>query len=136
MGEPPDRLIATTASKPAVHIVRKVIAAQSRYWNCLYPKAPQTDTLWTDRVHGIRLFHSRDPKDTDIFIEKISSEHTNRNTCTIITNSQAFLSTEIPFPDRLNTKCWRREFWDLSYLSSAATLLTVTVGQTTIKLYL
>jgi histone deacetylase 6 len=56
MGEPPDRLLATTASKPAVQIVRKVITAQSRYWNCMYPKAPQREELWTDRVHGTMMF--------------------------------------------------------------------------------
>jgi len=52
MGEPPDRLVSTTASRPAIQTVRRVIMAQSKYWKCLYPKPPPQDGLWTDRVHG------------------------------------------------------------------------------------
>jgi hypothetical protein len=25
---------------------------QSRYWRCMYPKGPQEQGLWTDRLHG------------------------------------------------------------------------------------
>lgn len=25
---------------------------QSRYWRCMYPKVPQEQGLWTDRLHG------------------------------------------------------------------------------------
>ncbi|KAL1984364.1 hypothetical protein VTN96DRAFT_9225 [Rasamsonia emersonii] len=53
MGEPPDRLIATSASLPAINVVRRVMTAQSRYWKCMYPKVPQQEGLWTDRVHDI-----------------------------------------------------------------------------------
>ena len=38
MGEPPDRLFAPSASKPAVHTVRKTALIQSKYWKCMYPK--------------------------------------------------------------------------------------------------
>jgi hypothetical protein len=52
MGEPPDRLISTTASTPAIQIVRRVMTAQSKYWKCMYPKVPPQEGLFTDRVHG------------------------------------------------------------------------------------
>ncbi|KAI5294941.1 Histone deacetylase hda1 [Ascosphaera acerosa] len=38
MGEPPDRLSNSTASKEAVSLVEEVKMEQSRYWRCLYPK--------------------------------------------------------------------------------------------------
>ncbi|KAL1964360.1 hypothetical protein VTN77DRAFT_7045 [Rasamsonia byssochlamydoides] len=60
MGEPPDRLIATSASMPAVQVVRRVMTAQSRYWKCMYPKVPEREGLWTDRVHDvIRAYQSK-----------------------------------------------------------------------------
>lgn len=38
MGEPPDRLIAPSASRPAVETVREVAMMHARYWKCMYPK--------------------------------------------------------------------------------------------------
>lgn len=52
MGEPPARLAATTPSNPAVQVVRTVMAAQSKYWRCMYPKIPTQEGLFTDRFHG------------------------------------------------------------------------------------
>lgn len=52
MGEPPDRLLVTSPSEVAVGTVRRVIMAQSRHWQCMYPKEPKEVGLWTDRLHG------------------------------------------------------------------------------------
>ncbi|KAK2735021.1 Histone deacetylase hda1 [Myotisia sp. PD_48] len=52
MGEPPDRLQATTASSPAVQTVRRVATIQSKYWNCLYPKGP-SKKFQGNRLHDI-----------------------------------------------------------------------------------
>ncbi|EER44443.1 histone deacetylase hda1 [Histoplasma capsulatum H143] len=38
MGEPPDRLYASSASRQAVNTVKRVAMIQSAYWNCMYPK--------------------------------------------------------------------------------------------------
>ncbi|KKK18747.1 hypothetical protein P175DRAFT_0532574 [Aspergillus ochraceoroseus IBT 24754] len=53
MGDPPDRLLSTTPSDAAISAVRRVIMIQSHYWHCMYPKAPQGEGLWTDRLHDI-----------------------------------------------------------------------------------
>ncbi|KUL85164.1 hypothetical protein ZTR_06261 [Talaromyces verruculosus] len=53
MGEPPARLAATTPSNPAVQVVRTVMAAQSKYWRCMYPKIPTQEGLFTDRFHDV-----------------------------------------------------------------------------------
>ncbi|KAK2789579.1 Histone deacetylase hda1 [Emmonsiellopsis sp. PD_33] len=52
MGEPPDRLYSASASRPAVHTVKRVAMIQSAYWKCMYPKAPP-ETFWGNRVHDI-----------------------------------------------------------------------------------
>ena len=41
MGEPPDRIPETAATKTGVQTVKKVILQQSKYWKCLYPKGKQ-----------------------------------------------------------------------------------------------
>lgn len=38
MGEPPDRIPETAATKIGIQTVKKVILHQSKYWKCLYPK--------------------------------------------------------------------------------------------------
>ncbi|EEH17458.2 hypothetical protein PABG_00021 [Paracoccidioides brasiliensis Pb03] len=38
MGEPPDRLYSASASRPAVHTVKRVAMIQSAYWKSIYPK--------------------------------------------------------------------------------------------------
>ncbi|QKX55544.1 uncharacterized protein TRUGW13939_02638 [Talaromyces rugulosus] len=54
MGEPPARLTATTASISAVQVAQTVMAAQSKYWRCMYPKAPPAqEGLFTDRFHDV-----------------------------------------------------------------------------------
>ncbi|EZF22576.1 hypothetical protein H112_04632 [Trichophyton rubrum D6] len=52
MGEPPDRLIAPSASRPAVETVREVAMMHSRYWKCMYPKGPSSNFAG-NRVHDI-----------------------------------------------------------------------------------
>lgn len=52
MGDPPDRLHSTFPSKLATTTVRRVMMIQSQFWSCMYPKAPQEEGLWTDRLHG------------------------------------------------------------------------------------
>ncbi|KAL2865025.1 histone deacetylase hdaA [Aspergillus lucknowensis] len=53
MGDPPDRLHSTTPSDIAISTVRRVIMIQSSYWHCMYPKGPQREGLWTDRLHDV-----------------------------------------------------------------------------------
>ncbi|KAL1973489.1 hypothetical protein VTN31DRAFT_6124 [Thermomyces dupontii] len=53
MGEPPDRLEATKASRAAVQVVNQVRTTLSKYWKCMYPKAPVQEGLFTDRFHDI-----------------------------------------------------------------------------------
>ncbi|PGH36252.1 histone deacetylase 6/10 [[Emmonsia] crescens] len=52
MGEPPDRLYAASASRPAVHTVKRVAMIQAAYWKCMYPKGPP-ETFQGNRVHDI-----------------------------------------------------------------------------------
>ncbi|EGE07161.1 histone deacetylase hda1 [Trichophyton equinum CBS 127.97] len=52
MGEPPDRLTAPSASRPAVETVREVAMMHSRYWKCMYPKGPSSNFAG-NRVHDI-----------------------------------------------------------------------------------
>ncbi|KAM5441706.1 Histone deacetylase hda1 [Microsporum ferrugineum] len=52
MGEPPDRLIAPSASRPAVETVREVAMMHARYWKCMYPKGPSSNFAG-NRVHDI-----------------------------------------------------------------------------------
>ncbi|KAE8167019.1 hypothetical protein BDV40DRAFT_296049 [Aspergillus tamarii] len=60
MGDPPDRLHSTFPSKLATTTVRRVMMIQSQFWNCMYPKAPQEEGLWTDRLHDvIRAYQSK-----------------------------------------------------------------------------
>ncbi|KAL3476461.1 hypothetical protein BJX99DRAFT_227752 [Aspergillus californicus] len=53
MGNPPDRLNSTAPSEMAIETVRRVIMIQSSYWHCMYPKAPQVEGVWTDRLHDV-----------------------------------------------------------------------------------
>lgn len=53
MGDPPDRLHSTSPSEMAISTVRRVISTQSAHWHCMYPKVPQNEGLWTDRLHGM-----------------------------------------------------------------------------------
>ncbi|KAL4782762.1 hypothetical protein BJX76DRAFT_277708 [Aspergillus varians] len=53
MGDPPDRLHSTSPSEMAISTVRRVIMIQSSYWHCMYPKGPQDEGLWTDRLHDV-----------------------------------------------------------------------------------
>ncbi|PKY08662.1 histone deacetylase [Aspergillus campestris IBT 28561] len=60
MGDPPDRLHSNTPSDEAISVVRQVMMIQSRFWRCMYPKRPETDGLWTDRLHDvIRAYQSK-----------------------------------------------------------------------------
>ncbi|GAB1210101.1 hypothetical protein APSETT445_008891 [Aspergillus pseudonomiae] len=60
MGDPPDRLHSTLPSKLATTTVRRVMMIQSQFWSCMYPKAPQEEGLWTDRLHDvIRAYQSK-----------------------------------------------------------------------------
>ena len=52
MGDPPDRLHSTTPSELATSAVRRVMMIQSHYWKCMYPKGPENQGVWTDRLHG------------------------------------------------------------------------------------
>jgi hypothetical protein len=45
MGEPPDRMQETAATKIGVETVKKVILQQSKYWKCLYPKGSSLNFL-------------------------------------------------------------------------------------------
>ncbi|KAL5340649.1 hypothetical protein BJX70DRAFT_360823 [Aspergillus crustosus] len=53
MGDPPDRLQSTSPSEMAISTVRRVIMIQSSHWHCMYPKGPQGEGLWTDRLHDV-----------------------------------------------------------------------------------
>ena len=71
MGEPPDRVQAVVANRVAVALVKKVIAYQSRFWSCLFPKdyhkgMPQhyvlaihtsNSNLETRRIQGAERMH-------------------------------------------------------------------------------
>lgn len=53
MGEPPDRLEITNATSSAVKVIEQVKQIQSRYWKCMYPKAPIGPIYGGDRLHDI-----------------------------------------------------------------------------------
>ncbi|KAI9368120.1 hypothetical protein BJX61DRAFT_241562 [Aspergillus egyptiacus] len=53
MGNPPDRLHSTSPSDMAIATVRRVIMIQSSYWRCMYPKSPNAEGIWTDRLHDV-----------------------------------------------------------------------------------
>lgn len=79
MGEPPDRLDATSATPSAVRVIEDVKRIQSRYWKCMYPKAPTSGIYGGERLHDIiRRYQAQhlfdDYKLTELFIirEKIS----------------------------------------------------------------
>ena len=82
MGEPPPPIPARAASKMGVDTVQKVIAHQSRYWRCLYPKdaSHEFDGIdGTERMHDIvRTYQSNALAESlgmyplSIFREKIS----------------------------------------------------------------
>ncbi|KAJ5104326.1 histone deacetylase Hda1 [Penicillium alfredii] len=59
MGEPPERLLVTSATEHAIGTVRQVAAIQSQYWRCMFPKAP-AHSVWADRLHDIlRTYQSK-----------------------------------------------------------------------------
>ncbi|GIC90184.1 histone deacetylase hdaA [Aspergillus udagawae] len=77
MGDPPDRLHSTLPSDLATATVRRVMMIQSRYWRCMYPKGPQEQGLWTDRLHDvIRAYQSKQLYDnfklTSLYIYRTS----------------------------------------------------------------
>ncbi|KAK5103432.1 Histone deacetylase hda1 [Lithohypha guttulata] len=53
MGEPPDRLEATSATDSAVRVIEDVKKTQSRYWRCMYPRAPTSGIYGGERLHDI-----------------------------------------------------------------------------------
>lgn len=53
MGEPPDRLEPTSATASAVKVIEEVKRVQSRYWKCMYPKAPVSGIYGGERLHDI-----------------------------------------------------------------------------------
>lgn len=53
MGEPPDRLEATSATASAVKVIEDVKRIQSRFWKCVYPKAPVSGIYGGERLHDI-----------------------------------------------------------------------------------
>lgn len=53
MGEPPDRLISTSASESAAETVGYVTKIQSGFWACMYPKVPRDPMIWTDSLNGM-----------------------------------------------------------------------------------
>ncbi|KAI9042059.1 histone deacetylase hdaA [Aspergillus affinis] len=53
MGDPPDRLHSTSPSELATSAVRRVMMIQSHYWKCMYPKGPEHQAVWTDRLHDV-----------------------------------------------------------------------------------
>lgn len=79
MGEPPDRLEATSATPSAVKVIEDVKKIQSRYWKCVYPKAPVSGMYGGERLHDIlRAYQAQHLYDkyklTELYIyrEKIS----------------------------------------------------------------
>ncbi|KAI9870211.1 MAG: Histone deacetylase hda1, partial [Pleopsidium flavum] len=88
MGEPPDRLASTAATKPGVATVQKVRLQQSKYWRCLYPKDNDQDiqnALGAERMHDIiRAYQSKHLYDNYkmvnlyIFRERISQSFENQ----------------------------------------------------------
>lgn len=53
MGEAPDRLEATSATLGAVRVIEEVKRIQSRYWKCMYPKAPTSGIYGGEKLHDI-----------------------------------------------------------------------------------
>ncbi|MCJ1315814.1 Histone deacetylase hda1 [Xylographa vitiligo] len=59
MGEPPERIAETAATRIGVETVRKVVLQQSRYWRCLYPKG-EIMMPGSERMHDvIRAYQSK-----------------------------------------------------------------------------
>ena len=53
MGEPPDRLEGTSATTSAIKTIEEVKKVQSRYWKCMYPKAPTSGIYGGERLHDV-----------------------------------------------------------------------------------
>ncbi|KIW43996.1 uncharacterized protein PV06_05040 [Exophiala oligosperma] len=53
MGEPPDRLQATGATKHAIDTIAQVRNVQSKYWRSIYPKDPVGGIFGGERLHDI-----------------------------------------------------------------------------------
>jgi histone deacetylase 6 len=95
MGEPPDRLIATTASRSAVQVIRRVMLTQSQHWRCMYPKTPHQAGLWTDRVHDvIRSYQSKHLYDN----YKLTSLYIYRNSISRSFENQVLASSNYDKP--------------------------------------
>ena len=79
MGEPPDRLEVTSATDSAVKVCKEVMSVQSRYWKCMYPKAPVSGIYGGERLHDVirqyqaqHLFDKYRLTELHIYREKIS----------------------------------------------------------------
>lgn len=68
MGDPPDRLHSTSPSEVAASTVRRVMMIQSHYWRCMFPKGPENQNAWTDRLHGKS---GSNPKKKKIFVNLV-----------------------------------------------------------------
>ncbi|KAK2852156.1 hypothetical protein FQN49_005312 [Arthroderma sp. PD_2] len=97
MGEPPDRLIAPSASRPAVETVREVAMAHSRYWKCMYPKAPPSN-FEGNRVHDIiRQYQAKQLYDE----HKLTSLYIYRDTISKSFENQVLASNNYDKADSL-----------------------------------
>ncbi|KAL4864518.1 hypothetical protein BDV12DRAFT_176065 [Aspergillus spectabilis] len=84
MGDPPDRLQSTSPSEMAISTVRRVIMIQSNHWHCMYPKGPQGEGVWTDRLHDvIRAYQAKQLYDnyklTSLFIYRTAISRSFEN---------------------------------------------------------
>ncbi len=74
MGEPPDRLASTAATKSGVATVQKVRLQQSKYWRCLYPKNNDQGSFKLSTVCHLQL---------RLMSSQISRTHWVRSECMV-----------------------------------------------------
>ena len=79
MGEPPDRLMQTSATTIAVETIQQVKNIQSKYWRCIYPKEPSPGIAGGERMHdllrdmqALSLYKSFKMTELHIFRETVS----------------------------------------------------------------
>jgi len=63
MGEPPDRLLPTSATMSAVNTVQGVKEVQSKYWQSMFPKGVKKETKNVSIFRWIDYLRSPEPVD-------------------------------------------------------------------------
>ena len=118
MGEAPPKIPETAATKTGIETVRKVIAHQSRYWRCLYPKdvSHEFDILpGSEKMHDVvrnyqshQLYANHNMIKLWVFREKISKSFEDQVLATpkYADEKPLLLVFHDPLVLRTRTKAW------------------------------